>query len=123
MVRDVERLEPELERLILDDAELLMGGEIQLNTPGCDDRVPPRRPEGPRRLKCEGGGVEPTARIPYAPVEDRVLACRIRPVVANAGVGLVPVVNHSSGETALNGENGSKLPASDDGIGNATIAE
>src|SRR5881296_732810 len=123
MVRDVERLEPELERLILDDPELLMGGEIQLNTPGCDDRVPPRRAEGPSRLKCEGSGVEPALRIAYVPGEDRVLACRIWPVVANAGVGLIPVVNDSRRETALDRENGSKLPASDDGIGNATIAE
>src|SRR5437773_7636901 len=93
-----------------------MGREIQLNAPGCDHRVPPRRTEGPIRLKCEGGGVEPTVRISYAPGEDRVLACRIRPVVANACVGLVFVVNNSRGETALDAENGSKLPASDDGI-------
>src|SRR5947208_13923155 len=75
-----------------------MGREIQLNAPGCDHRVPPRRTEGPIRLKCEGGGVEPTVRISYAPGEDRVLACRIRPVVANACVGLVLVVDDSRGE-------------------------
>src|SRR5438105_8840969 len=123
MVREVERLDPKLERVILDDPELLMGREIQLNASGCDDRVPPRRTEGPIRLKCEGGGVEPPVRISYAPGEDRVLACRIRPVVANACVGLVLVVNDSCGETAPDAENGSKLPASDDGIGNATTAE
>src|SRR5438552_8738749 len=100
-----------------------MGREIQLNAPGCDHRVPPRRTEGPIRLKCEGGGVEPTVRIAYVPGEDRVLASSTRPVVANACVGLVLVVNDSRGETSLHAENGSKLTASYDGIGNASIAE
>src|SRR5262245_20859307 len=123
MVREVERLESELKRLIFDNPELLMRGEIQLNAPGCDDRVPPRRAEGPRRLKCEGSGVEPAVRIANVPGEDRVLACRIRPVIANARIGLVLVVNDSRRKAALEGENGSKLPASDNGIGNATIVE
>src|SRR3989442_15842838 len=123
MIGKVDPVEPKWDGVILGDRDLLMGRKTQRKAPGCDDGFPPRRTEGPIRLKCEGGGVEPTVRISYAPGEDRVLACRIRPVEANACVGLVLVVNDSRGETAPDAENGSKLPASDDGIGNATTAE
>src|SRR6266850_3258091 len=42
MVREIERLEPELDRVILDDPEFFMSCEITLNAPGCDDRIATR---------------------------------------------------------------------------------
>ena len=68
MVREVESLEPELDRVLFRDSEVLVGGEIPLDDAGRDDRVAAGVPEGSEGLKHKGAGVEPAI--------DRLLAAR-----------------------------------------------
>ena len=71
-------------------------------------------------LKHEGASVEPALDIAFTAREDRGLARRIRPVIAGACIGLVLACNDGLRETALQREDGSELPSSDDGVGNST---
>ena len=121
MVREVESLEPELDRVLFRDSEVLVGGEIPLDDAGRDDRVPAGGAEGSEGLKHEGIGVEPAIDRLLAARKDRVLSCRVHTIIGDVRVRLIDTGDDGLRKAALQRENRPEFPASDDRIGNAAL--
>ena len=121
MVREVEGLEPELDGVLFRDPEVLVGGEIPIDDPGRDDRVPARGAESSEGLKHEGAGVEPAIDRPLAARKDRGLSCRVHTIVGDVRVRLIDTGGDGLRKAALQRENRPEFPASDDCVGNAAL--
>src|SRR5437773_11042739 len=89
MVREVEGLEPELDRVLFRVSKVLVGGEIPIDDPGRDDRVPARGAESSAGLKHEGAGVEPAIDRPLAARRDRGSYCRVHTIVGDVDVRMI----------------------------------
>src|SRR5207253_7278665 len=123
MVREVEGLEPELNRVFLRESEVLVGGEIPRDDAGRHNRVPAGVAESSERLKYESVGVEPAIDIAYTARQHRRLSRRIDAIVADARIRLVSAGNDGLRESALERENRTDLPSSKDRVGDATLVE
>src|SRR5262252_7672205 len=123
MVREVESLEPELDRVLFRDSEVLVGGEIPLDDARRDDRVPAGGAEGSEGLKREGAGVEPAIDRPLAARKDRGLSCSVHTIKADVRVRLIEAGGDGLRKAALQRENRPQFPASDDCIGNAALVK
>src|SRR5436309_13243191 len=123
MVREVERLEPELDRVSLRDSEVLVGGEIPRDDAGRHNRVPAGSAESSERLKHESVGVEPAIDIAYIARQDRRLSRRVYAIVADARVRLVSAGNDGLWESGLERKNRTDLPSSKDRVGDAALVE
>src|SRR5215813_2109066 len=105
MVREVEGLEPELDRLCLRDSEVPVGGEIPRDDAGRHNRVPAGRAESSEGLKYEGVGVEPAVDIAYTARQNRRLSRRVYAIITDARVRLVSASNDGLRESALERQN------------------
>src|SRR3989475_8146923 len=123
MVREVEGLEPELNRVFLRESEVLVGGEIPRDDAGRHNRVPAGGAESSERLKDESVGVEPAIDIAYIAREDRRLSRRVYAIVADARVRLVSAGNDGLRESTLERQNRTDLPSSKHRVGDATLVE
>src|SRR5215471_11867405 len=123
MVREVEGLESELDRLCLRDSEIPVGGEIPRDDAGRHNRVPAGAAESSERLKYESVGVEPAIDIAYTAGQDGRLSRRVYAIVADARVRLVSAGNDGLRKSALEGENRTDLPSSKYRAGDATLVE
>src|SRR2546422_7019972 len=122
MVREVESLEPELDRVLFGDSEVLMGGEIPLDDAGRDDRVPAGGAESSEGLKHEGVGVEPAIDGPLAAIQEGVLSRRVHAIVADTRVRLIGAGDDGLRKSALECENRTDLPSSQRRGGHSTLA-
>src|SRR5262245_41743271 len=123
MVREVEGLEPELERLLLRNSEVPVGGEIPRDDAGRYNRVAAGGAESSERLEYESVGVEPAIDIAYTARQDRRLSRRVYAIVADAGVRLVSAGNDGLRKSALERQNRTDLPSSKHRTGDATLVE
>src|SRR5881409_1542847 len=123
MVREVEGLEPELDRVSLRDSEVLVGGEIPRDDAGRHNRVPAGSAESSERLKHERVGVEPAIDIAYIARQDRRLSRRVYTIVADARVRLVSAGNDGLRESTLERQNRTDLPSSKHRAGDAALVE
>src|SRR2546422_11315617 len=105
MVREVEGLEPELNRVFLRKSEVLVGGEIPCDDAGRHNRVPAGVAESTERLKYESVGVEPAIDIAYIPRKDCRLSRRVYTIVADARVRLISAGNDGLRESTLERQN------------------
>src|SRR5436309_12832293 len=105
MVREVVGLEPELDRVLFRDPEVLVGGEIPLDDAGRDDRVAAGGAESSEGLKHEGAGVEPAIDRPLAARKDRVLSCRVHTIIGDVRVRLIDTGGDGLRKAALQCEN------------------
>src|SRR5205823_2235319 len=112
MVREVEGLEPELDRVLLGDSEVLVGGEIPLDDAWRHNRVPAGGAKSSERLKHESVGVEPAVDSPLAARQDGRLARCVDAVIADGSVRLVSAGTDGFRESALERENRTDLPSS-----------
>ena len=123
MVREVERLEPELDRVFLCESKVLVGREVPRDDAGSHNRVPAGVAESSEWLKYESVGVEPAIDIAYIARQDRRLSCRVYTIVADARVRLISAGNDGLGKSALKRENRTDLPSSQHRAGGATLVE
>src|SRR5439155_9932197 len=112
MVREVESLEPEMDRVLFRDSEVLVGGEIPLDDAGRDDRVAAGVPEGSEGLKHKGAGVEPAIDRLLAARKDRRLSCRVHTIIGDVRVRLIDTGDDGLRKAALQCENRPEFPAS-----------
>src|SRR5213592_4418227 len=123
MVREVEGLEPELNRVFLRESEVLVGGEIPRDDAGGHNRVPAGRAESSERLKYESVGVEPAIDIAYTARQHRRLSRRVYAIVADARVRLISASNDGLWESGLERQNRTDLPSSKHRAGDAALVE
>src|SRR2546426_6536090 len=123
MVREVEGLEPELNRVFLRESEVLVGGEIPRDDAGRHNRVSAGGPESAERLKHEGTRVEPAIDSPLVAGQIDRFSRRVYAIVADARVRLVFAGNDGLWESGLERQNRTDLPSSKDRVGNAALVE
>ena len=123
MVREVERLEPELDRVFLRESKVLVGGEVQRDDAGRHNRVPAGAAESSERLKHESVGVEPAIDIAYIARQDCRLSGRVHAIVADARVRLISAGNDGLRESTLERQNRTDLPSSKHRVGDAALVE
>src|SRR5215831_19154569 len=121
MVREVESLEPELDRVLFRDSEVLVGGEIPLEDAGRNDGVAAGGAESSEGLKHEGIGVEPAIDRPLAARKNRGLSGRVYTIIGDVRVRLIDAGGDGLRKAALQRENRPEFPASDDCIGKAAL--
>src|SRR2546422_3190628 len=123
MVREVESLEPELDRVFLRESKVLVGREVPRDDAGRHNRVPAGVAESSEWLKHESVGVEPAIDIAYIARQDRRLSRRVYTIVADACVRLISAGNDGLRESTLERQNRTDLPSSKHRAGDATLVE
>src|SRR5262245_19473874 len=121
MVREVEGLEPELDRMSLRETEILMRGEIPPDNAGRHDRVPSGGAESPEGLKHEGAGVEPAIDSPLVARQIDRFSGRVLTIVAYSRIRLISASNDGLRESALERENRADLPSSQHRVDKAAL--
>src|SRR5206468_2505005 len=123
MVREVEGLEPELDRVFLHESKVLVGRKVPRDDAGRHNRVPAGSAESSEWLKYESVGVEPAIDIAYIARKDRRLSRRVYAIVADARVRLVSAGNDGLRESALECQNRTDLPSSKHRVEDAALVE